>query len=193
MDVVAPQATEAAQITSTPVGVATVGQPYTYAVTASGVPTPTFSLPTTPDGMTIDPTSGLVQWMPTAPGDYSVTVRAANGVEPPAEQSFTITVSPAPQAAQITSTPITVGVVGQPYTYSVTASGVPTPTFSLLTAPDGMTIEPTNGLVQWTPSASGDYSVTVHAANGAEPPAEQSFTIVVANKGADLYLPLIHR
>ena len=36
-----------------------------------------------------------------------------------------------------------------------------------------------DGRIEWTPSAEGDYAVTVRAGNGVPPDAEQSFTIVV--------------
>jgi hypothetical protein len=56
-------------ITSTPNTAATVGQPYSYAVQATD-PDPgdtlTFSLTTVPAGMTINATTGLIQWTPVA-------------------------------------------------------------------------------------------------------------------------------
>ena len=42
-----------------------------------------------------------------------------------------------------------------------------------------MTINPTTGLIEWTPDASGDFNVTVEASNGVNPLATQSFTIHV--------------
>jgi hypothetical protein len=42
--------------------------------------------------MTIGQGTGLIQWTPTATGDYPVTVEASNGVGTPAAQSFTINV-----------------------------------------------------------------------------------------------------
>lgn len=55
----------------------------------------------------------------------------------------------------ITSTPVTTATVGQPYTYDVEASDPDagdTPTFSLVEKPEGMTINATTGLIEWTPS-----------------------------------------
>jgi internalin A len=69
--------------------------------------------------------------------------------------------------AVITSTPVTTATVGQVYSYDVEATGVPAPTYSLITAPSGMTINATTGLIQWTPTAAqlGPNPVTVRAAN----------------------------
>ena len=80
----------------------------------------------------------------------------------------------------ITSTPVTAAIVGQPYTYDVNASGNPAPTYSLIgTPPSGMVIDPTTGLIQWTPTADGPFTVTVEAVNTAGSDT-QSFTINVA-------------
>ena len=73
--------------------------------------------------------------------------------------------STGPSAPTITTTPVTNGIGGVLYQYDVSATGSPTPTYSLDTSPAGMTINPTSGLIQWTPSSSGDYNVKVNATN----------------------------
>ena len=45
-----------------------------------------------------------------------------------------------------------------------------------------MTINPSSGIIQWTPSSSGNFNVTVKAANGISPDATQSFTINVQSR-----------
>ena len=55
-------------ILSTPVNMAEVGVEYSYAVNASGNPTPVYSLESGPSGMTISSETGLVTWTPTLPG-----------------------------------------------------------------------------------------------------------------------------
>ncbi len=89
-------------ITSTPVTTATQAEPYSYDVEATGAPAPTFSLDVAPEGLTIDSATGLISWTPLGlPGDYSVTVRASNGVAPDAVQSYTITVEAADHARKV--------------------------------------------------------------------------------------------
>ena len=80
----------------------------------------------------------------------------------------------------IVSTPITEAVAGVPYTYTVQATGVPAPAFSLAAGPTGMTIDPASGLIQWTPLAAGLFPITVVAANGISPDAQQTFAVTVA-------------
>jgi len=78
-------------IVSTPVTEATVGRPYIYDVEAAGNPLPTYALITHPNGMTIDPASGLISWTPTVAqeGNHDVEVEANNS-EGSATQNFTV-------------------------------------------------------------------------------------------------------
>ncbi|HEX2877903.1 MAG TPA: Ig domain-containing protein, partial [Polyangiaceae bacterium] len=80
-------------ISSEPVTTATEDAPYQYDVEATGTPTPTYSLTTSPGGMTIDANTGIIAWTPTSTGSFPVTVLASNGVAPNDEQSFAIEVS----------------------------------------------------------------------------------------------------
>jgi hypothetical protein len=86
-----------------------------------------------------------------------------------------------PDAAPIiTSTAVTSASLGGTYTYQVVASGNPDPVYSLVTAPDGMTINSQTGRISWVPTLAqlGTQAVTVQAANslGQVP---QSFNVTV--------------
>lgn len=87
-------------------------------------------------------------------------------------------------APVITSSPVTSAVVGSVYSYDVNANGNPAPTYTLTTSPSDMTINSSTGLIQWTPSAAGNYNVSVTAGNGISPNAVQSFTINVGTTSA---------
>jgi hypothetical protein len=165
-------------IVTSPVTSGAVGTPYSYDVDATGIPAPNYRLVTSPAGMVIDTTTGVISWTPSAAGNFSVGVEAYNeaGVD---NQNYTINI---PATPVITSTPVTDGTVGQPYTYDVDATGVPAPTYALLTYPAGMTINSTSGLIEWTPSATGDYSVEVEAQNTAGTDT-QSYSIHVEELG----------
>ncbi|UCH82621.1 MAG: putative Ig domain-containing protein [Candidatus Latescibacterota bacterium] len=169
-----PESHVAPLIVSVPVTSASVGVPYSYDVDATGVPGPQYSLLSSPAGMTIDTATGVIDWTPTAAGNYAVEVRAFNtaGAD---TQSFNIDI---PATPVITSSPVTEGTVGEPYTYDVDATGFPAPTYALLTQPAGMTINPTTGVIDWTPAATGDYAVQVRAFNTAGADS-QSFDIHV--------------
>jgi VCBS repeat-containing protein len=91
---------DAPLITSKPVETARVWAPYTYRVIAKD-PDPgdklVYSLIKKPEGMTINESSGLIEWKPTRAdaGTHDVTVRVADNYKTRATdtQSFTITVA----------------------------------------------------------------------------------------------------
>jgi len=63
----------------------------------------------------------------------------------------------------IYSLPVTPAIVGLPYIYDVLATDpqLDIMTYSLVSPPSGMTINPLTGCIQWTPPAIGDYEITV--------------------------------
>ena len=96
----APPPNQSPTITSYPVTSATEGQPYSYDVDASDPNAGdilTYSLTQAPGGMTIDPSSGVISWVPlaSAPTPAQVIVVATDNHATVATQSFEITVSPA--------------------------------------------------------------------------------------------------
>jgi len=97
----------------------------------------------------------------------------------------TVTVSPVNDDPVITSTPVTSATEGVLYNYNVDATDVDLDvlTYSLITAPSGMTIDSLTGLIQWTPAYNqvglNNVNVSVNDGNGGI--ASQAFTIDVAN------------
>lgn len=174
-------------IESAPATVAVAGSGYTYQVQATDPNGEelVYALPLAPDGMGIDPVTGLITWTPSVVqvGNHSVTVRATDTTALFAEQSFTVVVSAPNRAPTITSTPPAAPKVGQPYTYAVQAAdpdGDPL-TYALPSAPAGMTIDPATGLIQWTPAADqvGSHPVSVRAADPFGASATQGFSLTV--------------
>ncbi|WP_370452449.1 putative Ig domain-containing protein [Corallococcus sp. CA054B] len=83
-----------------------------------------------------------------------------------------------PLAPVFTTVPVTRAVVGAPYRLAVHARGRPAPTYSLRTAPPGMSVDALGNLT-WTPAQPGEVDVAVVASNGQPPDAELSFRLVV--------------
>jgi RHS repeat-associated protein len=160
-----------------PPAVAAVGQAYSYTFTASGEPAPTFSLDSgsLPDGLSLDPTTGVLSGTPTTTGVFMFAVNASNGISPDAvSPSLTIFVNPAPVPPAFTAdTPPDTAVAGTAYSYTFAATGTPAPTFALASGalPDGLSLDPTTGALSGTPTTSGLFKFTVTATNGAAPDA----------------------
>ncbi|MBI4441648.1 hypothetical protein HY639_05760 [Candidatus Woesearchaeota archaeon] len=78
----------------------------------------------------------------------------------------------------ITSTAPTQATVGTQYTYQVTTSldGVANLTYSLSTAPSGMTINTTSGFISFLPAAIGSNNITISVSNGTQQ-VTQSYTL----------------
>ncbi|MBD1395620.1 T9SS type A sorting domain-containing protein [Pontibacter sp. JH31] len=80
---------------------------------------------------------------------------------------------------EIVSTPLLYGTVNQAYRYDVNATGKPTPRYTLVSGPQGMTIDAGSGLINWVPQASGKFAVEVKATNSQGESAPQLFQIEV--------------
>ena len=177
-------------IGSVPVLDAAIGQAYQYAVTATDADgdTISFALDLAPTGVTIDASSGLVNWIPATDqfGAHPVIVRAVDQFGGVGTQSFEINViDPNNSEPSITSTPPVTALVSQAYAYPVVASDPngDTLSFALSVAPVGMVIDSVSGQINWVPTAEqiGDHPVTVTVGDGRGGLVGQSFTIAVAD------------
>ncbi len=169
--------TEVPVITSTPTLIVEAEKQYTYDVQATGHPAPAYTLQGAPAGMTIDAASGLISWVPSQAGSFNIKVIATNAVGT-AEQAYTLVVEEKKIAPSITSAPIKQVQIGQLYQYNAEATGNPTAVYTLTKSPEGMAIDPASGIVSWTPTKAGDFTVAIKAANQAGE-AIQEFILTV--------------
>jgi RHS repeat-associated protein len=167
---------------------ATVGQPYQYdgqAQDPDGNPL-VWSLDVAPVGMSVDPSRGTLRWVPTAAeiGPQNVVVRVTDTQAGGATQTFTIQVRGVNLPPVITSTPPTQAAVGSSYGYAVKASDADNDplSYSLTTAPAGMTIDAATGAIAWTPGATGvgPQNVALQVDDGQGGLATQTYQVVVA-------------
>ncbi|MBG6054984.1 hypothetical protein IWX81_001395 [Salinibacterium sp. CAN_S4] len=91
--------------------------------------------------------------------------------------SGTVTTSPT-----ITSSAPTDATVGTPYDYTVTASGTPTPSFSITSGalPLGLSMDSTTGGITGTPTTPGASTFLITVSNGGSPDASAEYTIATA-------------
>ncbi len=145
----------------------------------------TYSLIESPDGASIDPQTGHIDWEPDVPGEYSFLVKAVDGRGGEDTQQYQVTVAAGQpnQDPSITSSPLTQATAGRPYSYTLTADdsdGHSTRYFAT-TVPEGMTIDRTTGQVTWTPTdlQIGNHSVALQVLDGFGGQAVQEFVIEV--------------
>jgi hypothetical protein len=121
-------------------------------------------------------------------GSYQIIIQASDSIGDSTYSTLNLnvqqsTIITSTSNVTITSTPLTTAKKYNAYTYLVTATGGnATITYSLTTAPAGMTINNATGVISWTPAQSqvGSFSVIARATDGSTS-ATQSFTISVPN------------
>ncbi len=145
-----------------------------------------WTLASAPQGMSIDPWTGLLLWTPgeSQLGPQTVTVEASDPYLASAQRTFTVLVSCVNLPPAILSRPPTSAVAEQAYLYAVRASDPENDplSFQLESAPTGMTIDPVTGLIRWTPSPGdvGPSSVAVRVFDADGASDVQRFELEVA-------------
>ncbi|MGP0108610.1 MAG: choice-of-anchor Q domain-containing protein [Acidimicrobiales bacterium] len=171
-------------ITSADTATFTAGKEGTFQIVANSSSSTTFSeTGTLPSGVSLSP-SGLLSGMPGpgTGGSYPITVTAFDGPLTDTTQGFTLIVQGPPVITSYDSATFT---VGEPGTFLVTTTGVPTPALSEIgTLPTGVTFTDDNNgtaTVTGTPGSGteGVYFVGIVAINGTNPPAINTLTLTV--------------
>lgn len=177
---------------------ATEDQVFTITVSATDedliVPTVsevlTFSLTAPPAGMTIDATTGVIQWVPTNAqvGSHVISVVVNDAYGGSDTETFTVVVSNVNDIPTLNA--IADRNLMEDQTLSVTAVGSDVDagdvlTYSLTAKPTGMTINTTTGEILWTPGNSDvrdlPYTVTVRVTDSQFGFAEETFLVTVLN------------
>jgi len=168
-------------ITSTPPASLPKNVGFTYTYTYLGYPAPTFNVTSgaMPTGLTLS-SAGTITGTPTVIGTYAGVVTANNGVGSAATASFSIKIFQQ-VAPTITNTATGTAALTIPYSFTYSATGAPTATFSVSSGnlPPGLFISPA-GVISGTPGSMGTYTGVVTADNGVNPAATSNFSIAVA-------------
>jgi Immunoglobulin domain/Bacterial Ig domain/Fibronectin type III domain/Immunoglobulin I-set domain len=149
-----------------------------------------------PSGAEINPTNGVFTWTPSedqGPGVYEITVIATDNGNPVLTDSKTFTIT----VVEVNQPPVLMGVpnrtvhAGSLVSFSASASDNDLPantlTFSLDTgAPDGATINATNGFFHWIPDDAqlGTNQITIRVTDDGIPSLSDAkpFSVIVVTK-----------
>jgi Putative Ig domain len=166
---------------------AVINVPYSATLTSVGGMGPftwAMSSGTLPPGLTLSP-AGVISGTPTVLGPTTFKVQVTDSQTPIAAVDIatkTITVSP---ALAVSTTSLTSGSVGVPYTASLSATGgVPPYTWSITsgTLPAGLTLS-SSGFISGTPTNQESQTFTVQVSDSESPPATASAPLTLTING----------
>jgi lysophospholipase L1-like esterase len=159
---------------------ATVGYPYVGYLTVAGGEEPyswTVTGGSLPEGLTLDPETGVISGQTTAAGHSTFTVTASDSTEPtPAKSSVSVTISSnAPEVLDVATKSLPIATAGRPYETTLKSGGGTNPiTWSIEAGslPSGLTLDGETGIISGTPTAPGTSAITVRATDSTEPTAQ---------------------
>jgi hypothetical protein len=130
--------------------------------------------------------AGTYRWVASYSGD--VNNDPATGVCNDPNESVVVTSSPPPPPV-ITSSGSASGIVGQPFSYQITATNNPT-SFDATGLPLGLTRNTSTGLISGTPSQDGTFAIILSATN-AGGTGMKTLTLVVTATAPEVLPPII--
>ena len=154
------------------------GQMYSYQITATNSPT-SYGVSGLPDGLTMDPATGLISGTPGEPGVSVVNISAINASGTgTATLLLTVVANSAVPIPVITGAANASAQINLPFTYQITASNSPT-AYAASGLPVGLSIDADSGLISGTLTATGVYTVGLTATNaGGSGNATLTLTLV---------------
>ena len=164
-----------------------VGIAYSQTISAVGGTAPytfTVSSGALPPGLTLNATTGVIAGTPTLAGTFNFTVTATDSNGCPGSRPYSIAMAGSSVCPVITVNPATLppGVIGTPYSQTITAvGGTPPYTFTVTsgTLPPGLTLNPTTGILSGTPTTAGQFNFTITATDAASCPGSRPYSIVI--------------
>jgi len=154
--------------------------PFTFQMQAnSEIPVLGFIAQGLPQGLTLNPSSGLISGAPLELGEFEVILSAWNQVGLGDEKKLLLTILPGESLPQITSSASLLASVGESITYTITATNGPITAFEAQDLPIGLSLNSLTGEVTGSIATPGVYEVLLRAANVNGIGALQTLKIVI--------------
>jgi uncharacterized repeat protein (TIGR03803 family) len=148
-----------------------------------GTPDYTWSIANLPPGLTLDSLTGILSGKPTQFGNYSLAVTAKDSASPQNQATATLALT-IDSGLKILTPSLVKGTVNDRYNQPINAKyGLPPYTWTLTagTLPDGLHFlsGTPSALIDGTPTATGNVTITVQVADAEATPATQTATYVL--------------
>jgi len=142
-----------------------------------------FTLFSGPEGLSLDASSGRIDWTPRRVGQFPVSVAVSDGIAT-AIHNFPLQVLQGNRAPAFLTKPNTAAFSGVPYSYWPSASDPDgdSVSFSAIELPSGMVINASTGELVWTPAALGLFPVKLRASDGRGGATIQEFSVRVTER-----------
>lgn len=150
------------------------GSPFTYTITASGLPT-RFAAGGLPSGFTLNTSTGVISGTSQLDGTFRVTLAAFNQLGR-GLANLTLTLNP---TYEITSSLAATDLeVGQSYRYNITLRGTVS-AYGVNNLPPGLSLNRQNGLISGRPTRPGTFTTTLQGLQGSTVLAsgQKTFTV----------------
>ena len=147
----------------------------------------TYSLTTAPTGMTINDTTGVVNWLPgyDAAGTHTVQISISDDQGSTISYSYSLNILNTNREPTVNSIELMSGAENTAYVYDVNATDPDDDslTYILTTSADGMTIDAQSGLINWLPGfdAAGSHTVSVTVSDGQGADTVHSYVLTILN------------
>lgn len=138
---------------------------------------------TLPAGLSLDSLSGTISGVPKATGSFTFTATASDALSSSAQQ-YTIVINSPPT---ITTAGLPGGQVNQPYSQTISVSNGTAPfKFSVISGslPPGLSLDPTGGAIQGTPTAAASYNFRISVSDQAGVSASMAYVVVISAMAA---------
>lgn len=157
-----------------------VGSPYLASLAgAGGSPPYSWSANSLPPGLALS-AGGQLSGTPSLRGEFSILFQVTDSQQRSATRLLTLVIT-APPLSITTPETLPPATVSAPYTAGLSyQNGVAPVRWALgAGAPSGMTLNPTTGVLSWTPLIRGTYTFTVQVFDGSQSSASKTFTLTV--------------
>lgn len=153
------------QITTKDLPAGEVGKTYNATLEATGGKVTTWTVAGLPNGLSFNRNTGEIAGMPTEEGNFDISVTAAN--EKGSDKATIKLVITNPYRPIITVEDLPDGRVGDTYRFQMTTTGPMATDWNAAGLPEGLSIDPSTGVITGTPAKAGTYKVVITAKNSS--------------------------